>query len=197
MATAPLFAFLRRIAMCSGACIAGPVCLLAEPRAGPGKSRHNPYVPASTVSAEDAAASVTSAFTLLVRLQRASTCLPDSRAAKGYAFLLGGAAAVAAAPETTTHHSCREAVPHALLVHSWRGGLELPGGGVEPGEAPAAAAQRELIEEAGVDLRSAPLRWSDAVAVLPDAEGRPRRAVFLRELGAAEFVDALKVCSST
>lgn len=194
MSAPPLFALLRRLALCSGASVIGAARLIAEPnQTGRGKPpRANPYVPASSVSAEAAAATVTSAFTLLVRLNRAATDLPEARADKGYAFLLGGAAAVKAAPETTTHHSRRDAVPHALLVHSWRGGLELPGGGVEAGEAPAAAAQRELREEAGVDLR-APLCWDDAVAVLPDADGRPRRAIFLRRLDAEEFVEALRV----
>ncbi|MFP3963052.1 NUDIX hydrolase [Actinomadura fulvescens] len=43
--------------------------------------------------------------------------------------------------------------PHLLLVYDrFRQQWELPGGGIDPGEAPLQAAVRELYEESGLDL---------------------------------------------
>ena len=52
-----------------------------------------------------------------------------------------------------------------VMVRQYRFGvegftLEIPGGMCDPGEAPAAAARREMLEESGYDSRSiAPLGW--------------------------------------
>ncbi|MDX1384229.1 MAG: NUDIX hydrolase [Thermoanaerobaculia bacterium] len=58
---------------------------------------------------------------------------------------------------------------HVVLVRQWRFGsespsLEIPGGVVDPGEAPQEAAQRELLEETGYRAS----RWSRLGAVHPN-----------------------------
>lgn len=54
---------------------------------------------------------------------------------------------------------------------SYRPGLGLPGGGLHPGEAPAAAARRELFEEVGLDLEPRAFRRHGLLAY--DSDGRP------------------------
>jgi 8-oxo-dGTP diphosphatase len=53
---------------------------------------------------------------------------------------------------------------------SYRPGLGLPGGGLNPGEAPAAAARRELFEEVGLDLEPRAFRRRGLLAY--DSDGR-------------------------
>ncbi|MBL8968946.1 MAG: NUDIX domain-containing protein, partial [Myxococcales bacterium] len=75
--------------------------------------------------------------------------------------------------------------------------LVFPGGAVDAADGPAgsdaayeAAARRECLEEAGVDLGSRPLRWFDTW-VTPSAEPRRYEArFFLAELAAEEGAEA-------
>lgn len=53
---------------------------------------------------------------------------------------------------------------------SYRSGLGLPGGGLNPGEAPAVAARRELFEEVGLDLEPRAFRRHGLLAY--DFDGR-------------------------
>jgi 8-oxo-dGTP diphosphatase len=53
---------------------------------------------------------------------------------------------------------------------SYRPGLGLPGGGLNPGEAPAAAARRELFEEVGLDLEPRAFRRHGQIAF--ECDGR-------------------------
>lgn len=57
-----------------------------------------------------------------------------------------------------------------ILPGEW----EIPGGKIETGESPAAAAARELLEETGVDCTDPSCIWLDAGVVEPPAPaGRP------------------------
>jgi hypothetical protein len=157
----------------------------------------NAYVSAKNISEDAAENACKSVFVVLVRVSRsssssnASPTLVSTGTTRRFPFRLGSSKLCASRPDIT-HHSNIVSVPRALLVLSWRGGLEVPGGSREPHESPAAAAERELLEEAGVQLEQ-PLTWRDAAAVLLDAEGRPTRVVYMRELSDEVFTRALQV----
>ncbi|HEY3690485.1 MAG TPA: NUDIX hydrolase [Pseudonocardiaceae bacterium] len=63
----------------------------------------------------------------------------------------------------------RDPLGRVLLVHTTYGARlwELPGGGLEPGEYPAPAAQREVAEELGLDIESGRLLAADLVPYTP------------------------------
>ena len=112
--------------------------------------------------------------------------------------------ASAARPVTAAGALVRDPAGRVLLVEpKYKATWEVPGGLVEAGEGPAAACQRELLEELGLDETALPLGrllcldWSstprgDALrlvydgGVLADASGLHLPA---DELASAEFVD--------
>jgi 8-oxo-dGTP pyrophosphatase MutT (NUDIX family) len=61
------------------------------------------------------------------------------------------------------------------------GSWEIPGGGMDPGEYPLQTAQREIKEELGIDLPTAPLLAVDWVP--PQPNGRPALVNFLFDGG--------------
>jgi ADP-ribose pyrophosphatase len=73
-----------------------------------------------------------------------------------------------------------------LLIEQWRHGidavtLEIPGGMVDPGETPAAAARRELLEETGF----AAARWAPLGTVTPNPAIQSNRCHTFVALGCA------------
>jgi len=52
-----------------------------------------------------------------------------------------------------------------VLRQSYRAGATFPGGGLQDGEEPEAAARRELIEEVGLDIPPGRLRLARSIAV--------------------------------
>lgn len=71
---------------------------------------------------------------------------------------------------------------------SYRPGLGLPGGGLNTGEAPAAAARRELFEEVGLDLQ--PARFRPVTQLAYDNDGRSiEDSLFEVELDAAPLLE--------
>jgi len=77
-----------------------------------------------------------------------------------------------------------------ILPGEW----EIPGGKIEIGESPAAAAARELLEETGVDCTDPSYIWLDAGVVEPPAPaGRPHPHfhLFLVQLPAGSVPRAL------
>ena len=149
------------------------------------------WVPRASLPAGDCALeSVTSCFTAVLFLPRATPerdGLAPGRASRGYAFRLGNRAAAAKDAGTTLYRAARATAPRLLLAFHARGGLELPGGKREGGEALAAAAARELQEETGATVH---LAAEDValVRVLPD--GAPRWALFLSVTHDAAAFDA-------
>jgi len=158
------------------------------------------WVPAARFAPERLAASVTSCFALLVFLPPAaaaaaaaggdndaaapsssssssSSLLAPARAARGlsHAFRLGGAREAARDAEVTSYRALRALVPRALLVVSPRGGLEVPGGRRERGEAPHACAQRELEEETGHALAPPLAPAEAALALVRRRAARPQQ----------------------
>ena len=83
---------------------------------------------------------------------------------------------------------------------SYRPGLGLPGGGLNPGEAPLAAAQRELFEEVGLEIEPRALRQHGRLAYdsngllvddtlfVVDLEAAPELRVDQREIVWAGFL---------
>ena len=77
-----------------------------------------------------------------------------------------------------------------VLVRQYRHGigsdsLELPAGVIEPGEAPFAAAQRELAEETGYTAE----RWEPLLSVATEPSRHTVRAHFFCALGATATVE--------
>ncbi|OLP54312.1 hypothetical protein BJF92_15065 [Rhizobium rhizosphaerae] len=58
-----------------------------------------------------------------------------------------------------------------LVRHSYKPGWHLPGGGVDPPEAPEAAAERELYEETGLKLAERPT----LLGVIPNVSSATKR----------------------
>jgi ADP-ribose pyrophosphatase YjhB (NUDIX family) len=68
---------------------------------------------------------------------------------------------------------------HVLVCVSEHGHAYLPGGHVEPGEAAAGALRRELLEEAGLEVRVGRLLYVEEAGYVPSAggrDGKPPRA---------------------
>lgn len=98
--------------------------------------------------------------------------------------------------DTTTHRPaarviCLDAVDRLLLLR-WRdpfdGALvwEPPGGGIEPGESPLAAARRELAEETGLDAAAVLDR---SVLVDRDVRWNGKRYIGTEHFFVARFAD--------
>lgn len=81
----------------------------------------------------------------LLRLTRETVRLQNGRIVDDYFQIHMGQAAVIAA----TREDGRLILLRMYKHGARRSGIGFPGGGIEPGEAPLAAAQRELIEETG------------------------------------------------
>lgn len=64
-----------------------------------------------------------------------------------------------------------------MVVPSYKDVLEIPGGGVEPGESPYAAARREVQEELGITPPIGRLLVADWWTDSPDAVGGPKLLV--------------------
>lgn len=73
----------------------------------------------------------------------------------------------------------RDADGRVLIVKpSYKDSWEIPGGGVEAGEAPHAAARRELMEELGIDREPGALLCLDWRAAVEGVRGDALRLVF-------------------
>ena len=168
-------------------CLPGRVSAAVAPAPPPSYE----WVPRASLPAGDAALSpVSSTFTALLYGPRATPSadgLAAGRAARGYAFRLGNRAAAAADPCTTLYRAARATAPRLLLAFHARGGLELPGGKVDAGEALAAAAAREVREETGAALA---LAAEDVALVRVMPNGAPRWALFLSVTHDARAFDA-------
>lgn len=164
----------------------------SRPPLTPSSAPHT-WVRASAVSPAAAEASATSVFVLLYHV-------PAAPAAR-----FGDAAAVRAGAAAAHFSAKRARGARALLTSHCRGALEVPGGHRDalpgggaggPLEPCAAAAARELWEEAGVAL-SPPLSFAAdaaAVRVEPDGRGggRARWVLFARRLSAEDFDAAVR-----
>ena len=77
-----------------------------------------------------------------------------------------------------------------IVRHSYRPGYGLPGGRVQPGEAPRAAAMRELVEECAIAAPAEALRYLGEVNRTHIYEYRPPRRPRIR-IDNREVIEAL------